>query len=159
MIEYPIGRMGQVLAFADRVLDHFGSHRQVRPWHREAGGQLFAAIEGSKIVVEEATGPRPGDRRTRTSYLPDRAAERLEIEDRFRSGLHFVGDWHTHPEKVPNPSSRDIASIGESVLKSSHTLNGFILVVVGRSGPPEGLHVLLHDGKNASRLDPKRLVF
>jgi len=156
VIEYSIGESEQVLVFSDAVLDHFKFHRQLYPWHREAGGQLFARIVGARIVVEEATGPRTADCRTRTTYLPNRAAERLEIEDRFRLGLHFIGDWHTHPERVPHPSGRDIESIGESVLKSGHDLNGFILVVVGRIGPPEGLCVLLHNGKAASSLSPKR---
>ena len=158
MIEFPIGESGQILVMSDCVLRHFDSHRQVRAWHREAGGQLFARFEESRIIVEEATGPRRGDRRGRMLYLPDRAAERLEIEDRFRLGLHFVGDWHTHPERTPHPSRRDIESIGESVLKSSHTLNGFILVVVGRAKPPEGLCMLLHDGRNSSILNPVSLA-
>lgn len=158
MIDYPIGDSGQVLAFSDEVLQHFKWHRQVRVWHREAGGQLFARIEGSRIIVAEATGPRPGDRRTRTSYLPDRAAERIEIEERFPTGLHFVGDWHTHPEQTPRPSARDIESIGESVSRSGHNLNGFILVVVGKSQAPDGLCVLLHDGRSSRTLKPLELA-
>ncbi len=154
MIDYPLGESGQILVFSDDVLEHFKAHRQVRAWHREAGGQLFARIDGARIIVVEATGPRRGDRRTRTLYVPDRKVERLEIEERFPLGLHFVGDWHTHPEKIPHPSDHDIRSIGESVLKSSHNLNGFLLAVVGSSNVPDCLSVLLHDGTQARTLYP-----
>ena len=41
-------------------------------------------------------------------------------------GLHFVGDWHTHPEAVPTPSSSDIRTIKEAVAKSRHHLHGFL---------------------------------
>ena len=154
VIDYALGESGQILVFSDVVLEHFKSHRQVRVWDREAGGQLFARIDGARIIVVEATGPRRGDRRTRTLYVPDRKVERFEIEDRFRLGLHFVGDWHTHPEKIPYPSDRDINSIGESVLKSGHNLKGFVLAVVGTSNMPDCLSVLLHDGTQARTLYP-----
>ena len=61
MIAYPLGESGQILVFSDVVLEHFKTHRQIRAWHREAGGQLFARIDGTRIIVVEATGPRRGD--------------------------------------------------------------------------------------------------
>jgi len=39
----------------------------------------------------------------------------------------------------------DIASISESVRKSTHALNGFLLVIVGQAEPPGGLLVSVHD--------------
>lgn len=146
MIEYPIGESGQVIALQASVLLKFQKSRQRRWWQPESGGQLFARISGARIVVEEATGPRRTDRRTRTSYIPDRAAEQREIDSRSPKGLHYVGDWHTHPEALPRPSSIDISSIAESVQASTHRLNGFLLVIVGEADPPDGLHVLVHDG-------------
>jgi integrative and conjugative element protein (TIGR02256 family) len=145
MLEYPIGASGQVLVFSEKVVRRFCRYRQRRWCQREAGGQLFARFSASRIVVEEATGPRRTDRRTRTSYLPDRAAEQREIDDRHDEGLHFVGDWHTHPEELPRPSGLDVASISESVRKSRHALNGFLLVIVGQAEPPRGLFVSVHD--------------
>lgn len=99
----------------------------------------------TRIVVEEATGPRPTDTRARTRYQPDRVTEQREIDERHRIGLHYVGDWHTHPEAIPTLSSLDIASISETVRRSTHSLNGFVLVVVGSSEPPDGLSVSVHD--------------
>lgn len=145
MVEYPIGDSGQVLVFHDDVLAHFARHRQLRFYQSEAGGQLFAAFEGPRINVVEATGPRRTDTRHRTSYVPDRRAEQREIDARHSNGLHYVGDWHTHPEDTPTPSGRDADSISESVAKSTHTLNAFVLVIVGRADAPKGLSVRLYD--------------
>jgi integrative and conjugative element protein (TIGR02256 family) len=105
-------------------------------------------------VVVGATGPRGGDRRTRKSYAPNRAAERAEIADRHAAGLLFVGDWHTHPDQAPEPSGRDLASMAECFNKSAHQLNGFILVIAGLAAPPAGLHVSVHDGSGSYRLSP-----
>jgi integrative and conjugative element protein (TIGR02256 family) len=154
VIEYPIGVSGQVLVFTGEVVGHFRRHRQLRWKQAEVGGQLFARFEGSRILVVEATGPRDGDRGTRASYVPDRRAEQAEIAARHSLGLHYVGDWHTHPEAVPTPSRLDAASISECFAKSTHDLNGFVFVSVGKAKSIEGLHVSINDGIIAYQLKP-----
>jgi integrative and conjugative element protein (TIGR02256 family) len=154
MIEYPIGTSSQSLVLGRQPLAHMARHRQLHWWQAEAGGQLFARYHGPRILVELATGPRPGDRRTRHSYRPDPVAEQQEIDACFAKGLHFIGDWHSHPEGVPAPSHVDEESIAECVRKSSHGLNGFVLIVVGRMPAPSGLRVLVHDGRDAFLLQP-----
>ena len=84
-------------------VDHFRNHRQLRWWHREAGGQLFARFALPDIVIEKATGPRRSDWRTRYSYRPNRRAEQREIRAHHAQGLHFVGDWHSHPSRFHDP--------------------------------------------------------
>ena len=141
MIAYRLGESGQRLVFTRTVLDHFRKHRQDGPRKREAGGQIFARLRLPDILLQEVTGPRARDQRTRVSYLPDRTSEQREIYGRHRRGLHFIGDWHTHPEDVPSPSGMDISSIQDAFSKSCHSLNGFILVIVGRCPFPSGLSV------------------
>ncbi|MBL8725533.1 MAG: Mov34/MPN/PAD-1 family protein [Planctomycetes bacterium] len=155
MIEYSVGSSSQILVLTDHVLAHFREHRQVRWRSKEAGGQIFARIDGLRIVICEATGPRLSDRRGWNSYVPDRRAEQVEITSRHKLGLEYVGDWHTHREDVPEPSETDVQNIGECVRRSKHELRGFLLIVVGRANPPLGLHVSMHDGKVLSELRPR----
>jgi integrative and conjugative element protein (TIGR02256 family) len=145
-ISYSIGTSGQLIIFSPKVIEHFTRYRQRRWWQTEAGGQLFARLRKARIEIECATGPRRTDRRTRTKYIPDRVAEQAEIMSFHKRGLHFVGDWHTHPENWPRPSTIDDQSIGECVRQSSHVLNGFVLVIVGRMDPTDGMYVAIHDG-------------
>lgn len=154
MIVYPIGMSGQQLVFSTGVLAHLKRHRQTRWWQREAGGQLFARLTDSEILIDDITGPRRTDWRTRCSYRPHRAAEQREIDARHRAGFHFVGDWHTHPEPVPVPSSRDMSSIAEMVIQSHHALHGFVLVIVGQLEPPAGLFAGVCDGRQLLPLAP-----
>lgn len=154
MITFPIGQSGQSLVFSEGVLNHFSRHRQSRWFHRESGGQLFARISQSEILIAEASGPRRSDRRTPWSYVPDRSAAQAEIADRFSRQLHFVGDWHTHPEDCPLPSRTDTASILSCFNRSKHTLNAFLLVIVGRQDFSSGLWVGLCDGQSLIRLVP-----
>jgi len=146
LLTLPLGTSGQTVIFTDRILDYFSLHRQINTVQPEAGGQLFAVISGSEIHITDITGSRNTDTRHRFQYVPDRKLEQVEINSRFGSGLHYVGDWHTHPESTGTPSSRDLQSMRECVRKSSHQLNGFLLVIVGNATVPVGLHVSLHSG-------------
>jgi integrative and conjugative element protein (TIGR02256 family) len=147
-LHYSLGESGQHLVLAPEVLRHFQQHRQRHWWQSEAGGQLFARIQGAEIMVSKASGPRPTDRRTRGSYQGDRRAEQREIEGNYEMGLHYVGDWHTHACAKPVPSSRDLDTISDIAKRSSHGLNALALVIVGTDPSPAGICSLLHNGRD-----------
>ncbi|MFC1459533.1 Mov34/MPN/PAD-1 family protein [Microvirga arabica] len=136
------------------VLQHFAQHKQIRWYQKEAGGQLFAEFDGHDVVVTKATGPRWSDKRTRHTYEPNRRAEQREIERLHKAGLHFVGDWHTHAEPVPEPSTVDRTSMQEAFRKSRHALNAFIMVIVGQVEAPGGLYVAVCDQVGVYPLKP-----
>ena len=153
MIEYRLNNDSR-LVLTDPAILHFKKSRQLRVWSRESGGQLFATFDGPVVTVREVTGPRRSDRRGRWYFRPDRAAEIAEITVMYKRGLHFIGDWHTHPQDVPQPSTLDVDSLADCVRRSEHQLLGFFLIVVGRQLPPEGLHVSYHDGTKFHWLSP-----
>lgn len=147
MLSIPIGTSGQSLVFSRSSLKQFEKFRQTTSGLPEAGGQLFAKIAGNQIRIQQATSPRPSDERGRMHFVPDRFAEQADIAQMHKNGLHYVGDWHTHPDTFPVPSITDIQSIRECVVKSRHELNGFIMVIVGTGPVPQSLHISVHDGK------------
>lgn len=157
MISYELDSSGQRLVFTAEAITRFMASRQLGIGDREAGGQLFARVEGKVIRVVEATGLRPSDRRSRFSFRPDRKAEQEEIADRHSKGFHFVGDWHTHPEDIPTPSQQDIQSLAEMFRRSTHRLNGMLMVIVGRRSPPEGLFVGIGDQQSLTMLRSPQL--
>lgn len=126
------------------ALATFEAHRQRRFFQREAGGQLFARVRDDDWEIVAATGPRSRDRRGRFSFWPHRASEQEEIFQHHALGLDYVGDWHTHPEDIPTPSTDDLTSIGEVVRRSTHHLPGFLLLIVGRRPFPKGLWASFH---------------
>lgn len=161
MIRIPVGTSGQTVVFSSSILKHFEQVRQIRTSQPEAGGQLFAKLSAGDILIQRATGPRPSDRRARMRFMPDRRREQEEIVLMHKDGLHYVGDWHTHPDAYPAPSTVDVDSIRECVLRSRHELNGFLMVVVGTGPLPQALHISIHDGqtltvlKGSERADPE----
>lgn len=142
-----------VLELSSEVLAHFEANKQRRCFSREAGGQLFATFnQPSAIKIVKATGPRATDQRSVFGYEPDRAAEKIEIWENYAQGFHFIGDWHTHRQKIPKPSSTDDNSMRDMVQQSSHDLDGFIMIIVGQSGFPEGIYVSFHSRKSSVQL-------
>ncbi|MEG9433548.1 Mov34/MPN/PAD-1 family protein [Terriglobus sp. ADX1] len=143
-LHFRIGDSEQSLVLTPRVLNHIARYQQFEPSSPEAGGQIFARFNKNQIRVELATGPRAADRRSRYGYTPNRSAEQFEIDAMHKRGLHFIGDWHTHPERVPHPSQSDVRSIREAFRQSKHHLNGFILLIAGTESFPVGLFLSLY---------------
>ena len=154
MISYKILSTEKCVILTNEVLEHFSRHRQIGINSKETGGQLFAKVEENRIIVEKVTGPRTIDRRGRFHFMPTRKAEQREINNMFSVGLHYVGDWHTHPEKKPSPSHIDISSMSECFRKSKHELDSFILIIVGQADPPGGIWLSLHRAQSYETLSP-----
>jgi integrative and conjugative element protein (TIGR02256 family) len=141
------------IEFSAAVLDIFNRHRQTRFWSREAGGQLFYRVKDNKIIIDYATEPMHRDKRSRFSFLPNRKQEQLDIDVMFVDGLHYIGDWHTHPEDVPNPSGEDANKMKAIFRESKHVLAGMLLVVVGRQQTSSGLWCGIVDDKGLMQLN------
>ncbi|WP_165828755.1 Mov34/MPN/PAD-1 family protein [Caulobacter radicis] len=152
-LRYPIGLSGEVVEFSDGVLTHFENHIQRRCWQCEAGGQLFASLDRNIVHIAVASGPRDKDFRAPFLYVPNKAEERREIAHFYRLGLHYVGDWHTHPQDIAQPSALDLKTAKSTFLRSKHMLGGLLLVIVGRVKAPRGLFVSLTDYEGSHRLD------
>jgi integrative and conjugative element protein (TIGR02256 family) len=137
-------RGGTSVELTQNVFYHVRRYRQTAFWRREAGGQLFARISGDRWVIEAATGPRRGDIRSRFGFHSDRLAEQAEINALFSNGLHYVGDWHTHPEPIPTPSQTDLHSMLKMVRASRHELRGFLMLIVGTKLDASGFSLTMH---------------
>lgn len=77
---------------------------------REAGGILIGSYRGVHIQIVECTTPLFRDRRSRMLFdRHDEGHQHTALERWRASGktLTFVGEWHTHPEAHPLPSSID----------------------------------------------------
>lgn len=148
MLTYTLPGNHQELILTDQVIAFLGCFRQQSRNQTEAGGQLFAKITEESIVVETATGPHNKDLRRRFYFFPSQIRLRAEIKSYFKKGLHYVGDWHTHPQKLPLPSSLDIDSMKRCFRKSKHELEHFILIIVGQKSENENIWVGLVSEKS-----------
>jgi integrative and conjugative element protein (TIGR02256 family) len=139
------------VVIGDAVLSVMRRHRQW-PFFNEAGGLLFATIGQDAIHIVEATTPTRRDGCGSDYFEIDLNCAQSTIDERFQHGLHYVGEWHTHPVSRPVPSAKDRTTIASAFAKSKHGLQALILVIVGRRFDGEGLWVSLHNAKGSLRL-------
>lgn len=116
---------------------------------------MFAKFDGADTTIVEATAPKILDKRSRFGFRPNRMLQRLEIYDRYRKGLHFVGDWHTHPEAIPSPSDVDVKEMAECFHLSVHNLRAFVMVILGTDPIPKSLFAALIKGNVVVHLLPE----
>lgn len=143
---------GPAIILTEKVLSIMHKYRQLHPSAKEAGGQLYAKFEGIDTLILEATKPKFLDKRTRYRFKPNRTLQKFEIYYRYRKGLHFVGDWHTHPEKYPSPSNKDINYMNNQLHSSFRKFQAFVMVIIGTEPDPGSLHVALVKGKSLIQL-------
>lgn len=120
---------------SETVIHRLAQQRQTSRRHVEAGGQVFGQIEHRLWRIEACTGPRPTDMRSPCGYAPNPEVENAEIVTMYDQGLHFLGDWHTHFQKVPAPSRQDITTTQRCYRRATTALPGFLLIIVGRTFP------------------------
>lgn len=148
---YTLGKSSQKIVLTEKVLAHISNYRQIGK-RFEAGGQLFGHLVDNEVFVTLATGPYPEDFRSRYSFKPCRKREKQDIAFFFRGGLHYIGDWHTHPEPIPKPSARDVDSMEDCFVKSKHQHGAFLLVILGTAPTPAGISLTLHNSSGHKAL-------
>ncbi|BDM63449.1 hypothetical protein NFHSH190041_09010 [Shewanella sp. NFH-SH190041] len=120
----------------------------------EAGGFLFGKICTGVVTVLSASSPSRADKRSRFGFSWNKREANKTIQKHFKNGLHYLGDWHTHPCGNPTPSWDDTQAIRSTFLDSEHQLNYFIMLILGTTGIEQS-YVALTDGKKEYRFNAK----
>lgn len=120
------------IILSDAVLKILSSFRQIRKSQNEAGGILLGQIVGNNIYVLKASIPSKFDKATRYSFIRDKDIAQIIVDYEFHNSDRktiYLGEWHTHPENTPIPSSQDKRMIGGQ--KKSGKLNeSFLLLII-----------------------------
>lgn len=134
----------QKLFICDEVLQVFADARQMSSGDRETGGILFAEISKSEVRIVRATRAEKRASISRVLFRPSLRQKRIAVREAFNDGLHYVGEWHTHPERDPSPSSIDEESMEDSFKRSKHELNYFLMIIVGDRKRKLSLSITMH---------------
>ncbi len=137
-----------MLQFSDTAIQTMGSHVQRHRWSRESVGQLFSRdLTAETIVVDVVTVLKPRwSAWSRVSFDTHRAMD--ERAAMFEQGLHCIGLWHTHPERLPEPSPEDRALAMDHARAAQPQMTGLVFAIVGTSPLPAGLRVWIADESN-----------
>lgn len=139
MLHATLLECSQRIILAQQVVDHTGRFRQLTWRAKEAGGQLFGVIEEEQVVVSKASGPYPGDQRSRSSYRSDAQAAQYSIDEHAGLGLLYLGEWHTHPQAVPAASTADLDAMRRLRHASQTRTSALLMLIQGNVAGAPGL--------------------
>jgi len=108
--------VGGYLLIPPTITNLWSTYRQYNPDSLEAGGILLGRRRHPHIELTMITHPHNGDIRRRHSF--DRfSSKHGDIAVSTWSDSHryidYLGEWHTHPEIMPYPSSIDISEMSQ----------------------------------------------
>ena len=131
----------------EHVADYLREKKQRRG--RERGGQLFGRIDDqtATLTVTEVTGGKPSLLSGLFFYKPNIKHEQKEIDGLYAQGLHYLGDWHTHPEQNPTPSAIDVKYLSGVFRKSQKDIRYFIMCIVGLAEPDDDFYLGLQNSQ------------
>lgn len=114
------------------VVNTLRSLRQISPTSHEAGGVLIGERRGESFVVKEVTTPSLRDQSSRFRFIRQFFHHQLAINSaNHRTGgtSNYLGEWHTHPQDKPYPSSIDFKNWRSSL----HGHEPCLVSVIGRN--------------------------
>lgn len=91
----------------------------------EVGGILLGCIRGDYLHVLQATPPQAADRFSFTRFWRASTGHQEIATDAWRSSnktITYIGEWHSHPERVPVPSTIDHADWRTQIQKQERDL-------------------------------------
>jgi integrative and conjugative element protein (TIGR02256 family) len=101
----------------------------------ETGGILIGTIDDQhRAVVLRATGPGPGARKSKEGFARDveyvqAELDRLTRETKWQAV--YIGEWHSHLESDPQPSTRDIDSMSGIAAAPNYLTRCPVLLIAG----------------------------
>lgn len=124
------------LKLGHTVVHTLHTHAQHHAHAPESGGVLLGRrITGCQdIIVDLLTTPTSADTQARAFFRRARAEHQQRINEVWttsRGAVNYLGEWHTHPEDDPSPSSLDLRSWRSLARECQYEGDELFFLIVG----------------------------
>lgn len=104
---------GRKLLIHSDAIQKMQKYRQFESKDTEAGGILIGRIicDSNDFIVDDVSEPMFSDKRKRTYFKRNANEHQMYFDSKWitsKGRCFYLGEWHTHPEKIPNPSCTDL---------------------------------------------------
>ena len=125
-----------VVVFSEAAALAINRQRQINSKDPEAGGMLLGRLvaECDDVVIDEVTEPTTSDQRGRFFFMRSKkhAQQRVnEAWEESKSTRIYLGEWHTHPEIDPSPSSKDLKNWHRIARVAQYEQAFLLFIIVG----------------------------
>lgn len=103
---------GRKILIRPEAIEKMRKYRQLQQKDTEAGGILIGRIlcESNDFIIDDVSEPMPSDIRKRSYFKRKPAAHQAYFDAEWTVSdgrCFYLGEWHTHPERIPHPSKVD----------------------------------------------------
>lgn len=100
---------------------------------QETGGILIGryAPFGDRVIVAEATLAPPDSTASPTAFTRGVVGLTHRLRLAWTRGVYYVGEWHSHPRGLAEPSMQDLAQIVAFARDPAYRCTHPVLVIVG----------------------------
>lgn len=123
-----------MVCFSGNVIEKIEKFIQISSFSTEAGGLLIGYKRGNHFEITDVTTPYKEDVRSRCFFerKDKKHIKKLEYIHKISLGEKcFLGEWHTHPEQNPKPSSVDLMEWKKTANHNEETL---LFLIIGQEG-------------------------
>lgn len=129
-------RGGARVEIARPAMEKLLGYRQLDDEAPEAGGVLLGRyiLDTDDVVIDDITAPCTDDECSRFSFKRSAPAHQAAIDEAWASTtgrIHYLGEWHTHPESNPTPSRTDIDDWRRRVRTDRFDADFLVFVIAG----------------------------
>lgn len=137
-------------------VDALKSHIQISG-NEDCGIIMGSLITGNHIRINKVSESLCKSDSAKSCFCElDKVRANAFIDEDYEHSNHtrvYIGEWHTHPEDFPSPSSVDVSSIKRSFELNDRPLKDYILMaIVGR----KDIYWGLYNGKELKKVTPTR---
>lgn len=136
MIRIEVGNIS--LRIFDQAFMKMLDFRQIENHKPESGGILIGYyIDNFSYVVTDITIPTCFDKFSRFNFIRSRISAQKAINILFKESggkKIYLGEWHSHPEKLPTPSFLDCKSIKKQLQKNKLNSDLIFMFIIGNEG-------------------------
>lgn len=101
-------------------------------------------IDDYSFYISDISTPSENDISSRFNFVRSFVNAQKFINNLFKTTNGkkiYLGEWHTHPENVPTPSSTDLKSFGQQLKNNKINSKIIFMIILGL----EGLYVAAYD--------------
>lgn len=125
------------------ILETFTQNNRKAP---ESGGVLLGKLINNQINIMKISVPTPLDKSSRTNFERSKISAQIILDYEFYNSngqLTYLGEWHTHPEELPTPSSIDLHMLRDQ-FKNNNLMTDFLLLLIKGT---KGFYIRVIDNK------------
>ena len=101
----------------------------------ESGGILIGFyIEDNSFTITNITTPSDQDVFSRYNFIRTKKNAQKAIDRLFKESNNkkiYLGEWHTHPERYPSPSPKDLELIDNCNKKNLNPFEFLFMIIAG----------------------------